>query len=333
MSATGPHNRAWRCHAFGAYHDLVLERLPMPQPSPGEVVIRNRAFALGFPDMLTVQGLYQYKPPVPFVPGAECAGEVVALGAGVSSALLGQAVMVSLRVGAAADFIVVSAAQCREMPTTLDFVHAAAFTIGYKTAHVALSVRGGLCRGETLLVHGAAGGVGLAAVELGHALGAKVIAMATGAHKLKVLRERGADHVLDYADGSFRERVKALTGGRGVDVVYDPVGGDVFDESLRCIAPFGRVLVIGFASGRIPQAAVNQVLIKQIAIVGVRAGEYGRQNPAGGAEVDRALAQWAASGRLIPHVHAVLPFSGIIDAFDALRAREVIGRIVIQTDT
>lgn len=331
MSDEEPANRAWRCHTIGAYHDLVMDRLAVPQPAAGEVVIRNRAFALGFPDLLTVQGLYQYKPPLPFIPGAECAGEVSAIGAGVASTFLGQAVMASVRVGAAADFVALPATQCKVMPATLDYVHAAAFTVGYKTAHVALVVRGGLCAGETLLVHGAAGGVGLAAVELGHALGANVIAMATGAHKLAILKARGADQVFDYADGAFREKVKAVTAGRGVDVVYDPVGGDVFDESLRCMAPFGRMLVIGFASGRIPQAAVNHVLIKQISIVGVRAGEYGRQNPAGGAEVDLALAAWAASGRLVPHVHAVFPFSGIVDAFDAIRARQVIGRVVIQT--
>ncbi|HMM75766.1 MAG TPA: NADPH:quinone oxidoreductase family protein [Gammaproteobacteria bacterium] len=324
--------RAWRCHAFGDFHAIGIERMPAPRPAPGELLIDVRAFAPGFPDMLMVQGLYQLKPPLPFTPCAEFSGVVSALGADVTGHRLGDAVMGVVRFGAAAERLVVRASDCLPLPATLDFVHGAAFLIAAKTAHVALVVRGGLQAGETLLVHGASGGVGLAAVELGKRLGATVIAAASGPQKLAAARARGADHLVDYGDGGFRQRVKALTGGRGADVIYDPIGGDVFDESLHCIAIFGRLLVIGFASGRIPQAPVNLALIKQITIVGVRAGEYGRQYPAGGAAVNAALADYARRGELRPHVHATRPFTGLVAAFDDLAGRKAIGRVVVTID-
>lgn len=331
MSATDARNRAWLCHAFGDYHDLALVERARPQPGPGEVLVRNRAFAVGFPDMLMVQGLYQLKPPLPFVPGAELAGDIVEVGAGVDPARRGERVMVALRHGAAQDFVVASVAQCQPLPACYDYAEGAAFQVGYKTAWVGLVVRGKLAAGETVVVHGAGGGVGLAAVELAHALGARVIALASGADKLALARARGAAAVIDYAAGSFRGTVRELTDGRGADVVYDPVGGDVFDESLHCMAPFGRLLVIGFAGGRIAQAPTNYVLIKQLSVIGVRAGEYGRLDPAGGRAVDAALGEWAAAGRLRPHVHARLPFTDIEAAFDAIRDRRVAGRVVLET--
>ena len=197
---------------------------------------------------------------------------------------------------------------------------------------MALVVRGALQAGDTLLVHGAAGGVGLAAVDLGLHLGARVIATASGAEKMAVVRAKGAHHVLDAGGAGFRAAVKALTGGRGADVIYDPVGGDVFDESLHCIAPFGRMLVIGFASGRIPTASMNYALIKQISLIGVRAGEYGRLDPAGGARVNAALLAAAQAGQLTPHVHARLGFTQLPQAFDEIASRRVIGRVVVETD-
>jgi len=321
--------RAWRCHAFGDYRGLVVEELQEPHPAAGELLVEVRAFAPGFPDMLMVQGLYQLKPALPFTPCAEFSGVVVDRGDGVSAFEIGDPVMGVVRFGAAAGRLVVRASDCLPLPSAFDFVHGAAYLIAAKTAYVGLVVRGALRAGETLLVHGASGGVGLAAIELGKLLGATVIGCASGPEKLAAVAAKGADHLIDYRAGGFRQRVKELTGGRGADVVYDPVGGDVFDESLHCIATFGRLLVIGFASGRIPQAPANLALIKQIAIVGVRAGEYGRQYPAGGAAVNAALNEHAARGELRPHVYAVRPFDQLLDAFDDIAGRRVIGRVVV----
>ncbi|MCB1747569.1 MAG: NADPH:quinone oxidoreductase family protein [Gammaproteobacteria bacterium] len=330
MTGAPASSRAWRCHAFGDYHDLVLESVPLAAPAAGEVVVAVRAFAPGFPDMLMVQGLYQLKPPLPFTPCAEFAGEVVACGDDVAHLGVGDRVMGSVRYGAAATHVVAQAAHCLPLPPAFDWAEGAAFHVAYRTAWVGLVVRGGLAAGETVLVHGAGGGVGLAAVDLARHLGARVIAMASSEEKLAVARAHGADHVLAYGDGRFREQVKALTDGRGADVVYDPVGGDVFDESTHCIAPFGRLLVIGFAGGRIPAVKVNHVLIKQYAVVGVRAGEHGRVDPAGGAAVTRALGELAASGAVRPHVCARLPFEALREAYDRIAARAVIGRIVVE---
>ncbi len=330
MSETTSSHRAWRCHAFGDYHDLVMAQVASRAPESGEILVRNRAFAVGFPDMLMVQGLYQYKPPLPFTPGAEFAGDVLAVGEGVERFKPGDRVMGTIRAGAAAAQVVTAERDCMKLPDNFDYAHGAAFIIGYKTAYVGLVVRGGLQAGETVLVHGAAGGVGLAAVELSHALGARVIGMAAGAAKLELVASKGAATVIDYAAGGFRQAVKACTDGRGADVVFDPIGGDVFDESLHCIAPFGRMLVIGFASGRIPTATVNHALLKQYAIIGVRAGEYGRVYPAGGRAVNAALEQWAASGKLLPHVHARLPFENLLPALDTIAARRVMGRVVCE---
>ncbi|MGE0485697.1 MAG: NADPH:quinone oxidoreductase family protein [Gammaproteobacteria bacterium] len=322
--------RAWRCHAFGDYHDLSLESVPLAPPGTGEVTVAVRAFAPGFPDMLMVQGLYQLKPPLPFTPCAEFAGEVVAVGADVKQFAIGDRVMGSVRYGAAATQVVAGAAHCLPLPAAFDWAEGAAFHVAYRTAWVGLVVRGALAAGETVLVHGAGGGVGLAAVDLARHLGARVIAMASSADKLEVARAHGAEHGLLYGDGRFREAVKDLTGGRGADVVYDPVGGDVFDESTHCIAPFGRLLVIGFAGGRIPSIKVNHVLIKQYAVIGVRAGEHGRIDPAAGAAVTTALGELAASGAVRPHVCARLPFAALREAYDRIAARAVIGRIVVE---
>lgn len=321
--------RAWQCHAFGDYHDIRIEQVAIAAPADGEIQIRVQAFAPGFPDMLMVQGGYQLKPPLPFTPCAEFSGEVLAVGEGVADFSIGQAVMGSVRAGAAAERVNVPAAHCMARPAHLDAAKGAAFLVGYKTAWVGLVVRGQLCAGEQVLVTGAAGGVGLAAVDLAKLRGAHVIALAGGAEKCEFLRARGADAVVDTRAGPFREQVRAFSDG-GVSVVYDAVGGDVFDEAIRCLAPFGRMLLIGFASGRIPTLAMNYALIKQLSIIGVRAGEYGRQYPAGGAEVNRALAELAAGGELRPHVHQRFAFSELPQAFDTIASRTVIGRVVVE---
>ena len=332
MESSNPQMRAWRVQTLGDYHALTLETQPTPRPLPGEALVAIRAFAPGFPDMLMIQGLYQLKPTLPFTPCSEFCGVVSAVGEGVLQFTPGDSVMGMARFGAAAQFITWRASELLPLPAAFDFAHGAAYLVAYKTAYVALVVRGALQAGDTLLVHGAAGGVGLAAVDLGLHLGARVIATASGAEKMAVVRAKGAHHVLDARGAGFREAVKALTGGRGADVIYDPVGGDVFDESLRCIAPFGRMLVIGFASGRIPTASMNYALIKQISLIGVRAGEYGRLDPAGGARVNAALLAAAQAGQLTPHVHARFSFTQLPQAFDEIAGRRVIGRVVVETD-
>jgi NADPH2:quinone reductase len=331
MNKPAPSFRAHVCREYGDHRELAMSELPLSAPGPGEVLIRNRAFAVGFPDLLTIQGKYQRKPALPFVPGSEFCGEVAAVGDNVSQLCVGELVIGNVLIGAYAEMIIAPAENCLKLPQPFNFIHGAAFQTAYKTAYVGLVERGNLQAGETLLVHGAAGGVGLAAVELGKVLGARVIATASGTDKLGVAIANGADDVIDGSDASFGDAVKALTGGAGANVIFDPVGGDTFDESLHCIAPFGRLLVIGFASGRIPAVPANYPLLKQISIVGVRAGEFGRLDPAGGRRVNAALLDLANADKLHPHIHRQLPFDGVIRAFDEIVDRTVAGRIVVLT--
>jgi NADPH2:quinone reductase len=304
-----------------------VAEIETPAPKAGEALIRVRAASVNFPDLLMCQGKYQLKPPLPFVCGMEAAGEVAAVGADVTSVAVGDEVVAGLRTGGFAEYAVASAEALKPKPRALDMAQASAYGAAYLTAYVSLVRRGALQAGETLLVHGAAGGVGLAAVDLGKQLGATVIATASTPAKRDFLKAYGADHVLEPA--GFREAVKDLTGGRGADVIYDPVGGDVFDESVRCIAFDGRLLVIGFTSGRIPTVSVNMPLIKGFSVVGVRAGEYGRQFPARGRENVAAVWKLADEGRLRPHIHAPLPLARVKDAFAMLTSREVIGKVVV----
>jgi len=327
------HYRAYRCHELGHYNELVIDSLPAITPRANEIVIANRAFSVGFPEYLMIRGEYQLKPPLPFVPGMECSGEVIEVGDGVSQFRPGEKVFGSTRVGAYAEQVVIAVENCLALPDTFDFAAGASYLAAYKTAFVGLVERGSLKKGETLLVHGAAGGVGLAAVELGKLLGATVIGTGSNAGKLAVVKEKGADHVIDLSLGGFREEVKALTDGRGADVIFDPVGGDIFDESMRCIATFGRLLVIGFAGGRIPTLAVNYALIKQVSVVGVRAGEYGRVKPEAGARVLDSLMQLAREGQLSPHIYKRYRFTELAAAFDDLVARRVIGRAVVEIES
>ncbi len=319
------------------FSGVRIDTLPIPEPGAGEVRIAVKAAAVNFPDVLMTQGGYQFKPDLPFVPGLECAGVVDAVGVGVSGYRPGDGVVAGMRFGAMADYACVPAEGLRPKPAAMDFGAAASYPAAYLTAYVALVRRGHLEPGETLLVHGAAGGVGLAAVDLGRLLGATVIATAGRDDKLAVVKQYGADHVINYTkpDGSlggFREEVKALTGGRGADVIYDPVGGDVFDESLRCIAWGGRLLVIGFTSGRIPSVNANIPLIKGFSVVGVRAGEYGRRNPQKGAENVRKVDEWAAAGLIRPHVHRAFPLEQAIEAMRELTERRVVGKVVLDME-
>ncbi|MDX2235218.1 MAG: NADPH:quinone oxidoreductase family protein [Hyphomonadaceae bacterium] len=320
--------RAFVCRALSDdWSGADLDQAPVPRPQAGEVLIKVAAASVNFPDLLMCQGNYQLKPPLPFSPGMEAAGVVAALGAGVSGHSVGDEVVAGLRVGGFAEYAIAQAGAVRALPRALSMAQGAAYGAAYLTAYVALVRRGALAAGETLLVHGAAGGVGLAAVDLGKQLGAVVIATASTEAKRAFLASYGADHVL--APSGFREAVKDLTGGRGADVIYDPVGGDVFDESVRCIAFDGRLLVIGFTSGRIPSVSANMPLIKGFSVVGVRAGEYGRQFPERGRENADAIWALADEGRLRPHIHATAPLERVKDAFAMLSSRAVIGKVVV----
>ncbi len=290
--------------------------------------IRVRAAAVNFPDILMVQGKYQHKPALPFIVGGECAGEVIAVGREVSGWTVGDRAMGGGLGGGFAQEHQLPAERWRHIPQGVDFATAAGFTTAYITAYVSLVRRGDLQSGETLLVHGAAGGVGLAAVDFGKRLGARVIATASTEEKRTFLKAYGADHVLPAS--GFREAVKELTGGRGADVIFDPVGGDAFDESVHCIAFGGRLLVVGFASGRIPSIKANMPLIKGFSVVGVRAGEYGRQFPEKGRENLAAIDALLAAGKVRPHIHARFPLERAVEAMQVLAERKAIGKVVIE---
>lgn len=321
--------RAMRVHELAEDISTIrMDEIDLPPPGEGEVRLQLKACSINFPDILMIQGKYQFKPPLPFSPGMEGAGIVTALGAGVSGLSVGDKVVAGLRIGGFAEEVNASASSCRLIPDGMSFVKAAAYPAAYLTAYVALVVRGHLKAGETLLVHGSSGGVGLAAVEVGKLVGATVIATSASDEKLKQVKARGADHVLNVTEG-FKDRVKELTDGRGADVIYDPVGGDVFDESVRCIAWNGRLLIIGFTSGRIPTVPVNMPLIKGFSVVGVRAGEFGRRDPEAGRQNIETIDRWAAEGKIDPHVCATFPLENAVDAMRLLQNRQAVGKVVI----
>jgi len=305
----------------------AVKEVPTPTPGPGEVLLKVRASSVNFPDVLMGQGKYQHKPPLPFTPGMDLSGEVVELGEGVTTWKVGDAVVGGSRTGGFAEYAVANAAALSPKPAALSFAQAAAYPTIYLTAYVALVRRARIEPGETLLVHGAAGGTGIAAVDLGKQLGATVIATASSEEKRAFLKGYGADHVLPST--GFREAVKDITGGKGADVIFDPVGGDVFDESVRCIAFDGRLLIIGFTSGRIPSVSVNMPLIKGFSVMGVRAGEYGRKFPERGRENMAAVRKLAAEGKLRPHVCAEFPLDQTREALAMLETRKVIGKVVV----
>ena len=327
--------RSVRCHRIAEdIGTVVLEEVDLPPPGAGEVQVRLKACAVNFPDILMIQGKYQFKPPLPFAPGGDAAGDVVAVGPDVTEHKVGDAVVVAIRYGGFSEAVNVSARAAQPIPAHMSYAKAASFQTAYLTAYVALVPRGNLQAGETLLVHGATGGVGLAAVDLGKVLGATVIATGGTDQKLAVVKARGADHVINYTLpdgrlGGFRDRVKELTDGRGADVVYDPVGGDVFDESMRCVNWNARLLTIGFTSGRWPQAAVTLILIKSLSVIGVRAGEYGRREPEKGAQVHKALFDLAESGRIDPYISASFPLEEAVGAMKMLTDRKVVGKVVV----
>jgi NADPH2:quinone reductase len=321
--------KAVLCKTFGLPESLVVEDVAAPEPVKRQVRIAVRAAGLNFPDTLMIAGKYQVKPPFPFAPGAECAGVVDAVGEGVSSVKPGDRVMAMTGWGAMAEQAVVAEQGVFRIPDSMSFVQAAGFVVTYGTVYHALVDRARLKPGEVLLVHGAAGGVGLNAVEIGKCLGATVIATAGSDDKLKLARDYGADHLINYRAGDFRDKVKELTGGRGADVIFDPVGGDVFDQSLRCINWGGRLLVIGFASGRIPEAPANLILLKSIDLVGVFWGAFAQRDPARNRANFETMLRWFGEGRLKPHVSKTFALDQVPAAMRFLLSREATGKVVI----
>jgi len=311
------------------YSGCSVLSVDKPSPKSGEVLVRIRAATLGFQDLLMTQGKYQHKPDLPYIVASEMSGDIVQLGPDVTGLAIGDKVVGGKLTGSFAEYGVFTASELRQLPAAFSYAQGAATTSAYLTAYVSLFRRGYLQTGEWVLVHGAAGGVGLAAVDLAKGAGAKVIVAGSSDAKLARVQEAfDVDAVINVTNG-FRERVKEITGGGGADIIYDPVGGDVFDESIRCIAWGGRLLVIGFASGRIPEIPVNLPLIKGFSVVGVRAGEYGRRDPVKGKENIEAIWKMANEGQISPYVHKIFPLDMWKDAFSQMTSRQVVGRIIV----
>ncbi len=321
--------KAVLCKQFGPPESLVVEELPSPKARAGEVVVSVKAASLNFPDVLIIQNKYQFKPPLPFSPGSEMSGVVKEVGEGVRGFKPGDRVIAFTTYGAFAEEVAVEAGRLSPIPEGMDFKSAAAFLLTYGTSDHALRDRGQLKAGETLLVLGAAGGVGLAAIEIGKAIGATVIACASSADKLEVCKQHGADAGINYGSEDLREKIKELTGGKGVDVVYDPVGGPYTELALRSTAWRGRLLVVGFAAGEIPKIALNLALLKGCAIVGVFWGDFARREPKAFADSLSQLGAWFRAGKLKPHVSQTFPLEQAVDALKLMAARKVKGKVVL----
>ena len=321
--------KAVLCKQYGPPESLTFEEVASPHAGSGEVVVSVKAASVNFPDVLIIQNKYQFKPPLPFSPGSELAGVVKEVGEGVSGWKPGDKAIAFTTYGAFAEEVKTEASRLVALPQGMDFATGAAFLLTYGTSDHALRDRAGLKAGETLLVLGAAGGVGLAAIEIGKALGARVIACASSDDKLEVCRSHGADATINYATEDLRERVKALTEGRGVDVIYDPVGGTYSESAFRSIAWRGRMLVVGFAAGEIPKLPLNLALLKGAAVVGVFWGDFARREPQHFAESVRQLASWYREGKLRPHVSQTMPLEQAAQALSLMASRQVKGKLVL----
>ncbi len=322
--------KAVLCKAFGPADTLVVEEVNSPEIKKNEVLLDVHAAGINFPDTLIIEGKYQFKPPFPFSPGGEAAGVISAVGEKVSHLQVGQRVMALTGWGSCAEQVAVPAYNILPMPEGMDFPTAAAFSMTYGTAIHALKQRGALQEGETLLVLGASGGVGLAAIEIGKAMGARVIAAASSAEKLEVARQAGADELINYHDEDVRERLKTLTKGQGVDVIIDPVGGDLFETVFRSIAWNGRMLVIGFASGTIPSLPANLPLLKGAAVIGVFWGAFAQRQPQDNVANFQQLFAWYTQGKLKPLVSQTFPLEETAAAINTLGARKAVGKLVIK---
>jgi len=323
--------KALLCKAFGPASSLVLEDLPSPEPKKNEVLIEVHAAGVNFPDTLIIEGKYQFKPPFPFAPGGEAAGVVKSVGEKITHLRAGDRVMALTGWGGFAEEVAVPGYNVLPVPKSMDLTTAAAFGMTYGTSMHALKQRANLQQGETLLVLGASGGVGLAAVEIGKAMGAKVIAAASTAEKLEVARNAGADHLINYSEQSLKDELKTLTKGQGVDVIYDPVGGPLFEEAFRSIAWNGRMLVIGFASGEIPALPANLPLLKGAALIGVFWGAFAQRQPQDNVANFQQLFAWYGEGKLKPLVSQTFPLEKAGDAIDTLAKRKAVGKVVVTT--
>jgi NADPH2:quinone reductase len=322
--------KALLCTRYGTPDDLELAEIADPKPGPGEAVVRVEAAALNFFDTLIIAGKYQYKPAMPFSPAAEFAGRVENLGAGVSSVKIGDRVLGYAGSGAARERIAIAIDRLVKIPDTVDFDRAAGLCVTYGTTLHALKDRARLKSGETLAVLGASGGVGLAAIELGKLMGARVIACASSAEKIAFARQHGADDGIDYGKDDLKDALRRLTDGRGADVIYDPVGGAYSEAALRSIAWQGRYLVIGFAAGEIPKLPLNLVLLKGCDLLGVFWGSWIERDPAGHRANTEQLLTWTAEGKLSSHVHAVYPLAEAPAALKAIAARKVMGKVILR---
>jgi len=321
--------RAVLCRDFGLPEKLVIEDVDSPNVREGEIKIAVRASGVNFPDVLMVQGLYQVKPPFPFSPGLEVAGDVIAIGEGVDTFKIGDRVMGFVNYGGFAEEVILPAMTAFLLPESMSYQQGATFPIVYGTSHIALEHRAKLQQGETLLVLGASGGVGLTAVELGKQMGATVIACASTEEKLALTREYGADYTINYSEVNLRDEVKRITGGKYADVVYDPVGGDLFDTAVRCVGWNGRYLVIGFASGRIPELPANRVLLKNSSLVGVFWGAYLMNEPQTMMQSFQTLIKMISNGELNPHISHEYALEDAPQALTDMMNRKVKGKVVI----
>ncbi|MDD9896182.1 MAG: NADPH:quinone oxidoreductase family protein [Gammaproteobacteria bacterium] len=322
--------KAVRCSSYGPPENLTLEEIEAPSAGENEAVIEVYAASLNFPDGLQIQGKYQFQPPMPFTPGTEVGGIIKEIGPGLEGFEVGDRVMAVPGLGGLAEEVLVPAAGLRKIPDSMDFKTAASFAMVYTTSYHALKQRAQLKAGETLLVLGASGGVGLTAVELGKLMGARVIAAASSAEKLEFVKQLGPDEVINYGDGELKEKVKALTDDRGADVIYDPVGGDLFDQCCRCINWNGRLLVIGFTSGRIPEYKANLALLKGSSMVGVFLGRFRKEEPAEYEKNFQELFDMYEQGKLNPLVTESFKLEDYVDAFNVFTERKVMGKVTLQ---
>ncbi len=323
--------KALVCEAYGPVENLVYRDLPDPVPGEGEILVAVRAIGVNFPDGLLVEGKYQSRPPCPFAPGSEVSGDVIALGAGVNDFKVGDRVLsLTTRFGAYAEKIALPAAAANKLPPFMNYDQGAALLGATGTAHHALRQRGRLQAGETLVVLGAAGGTGCAAVQIGKAIGARVIAVCSSDEKIAFAKAQGADEGINYSREDLNQAIKRLTDGRGADVVYDAVGGDAFDACSRAMAWDGRLLIVGFASGRIPTLPVNLTLVKGYAVIGVFWGAFTEKEPAAHAANMRELFGWIETGQVKPVIDAVFPLRDGIAAIKKVTGRDVMGKVIVK---